>query len=477
MSAMKPGRRSTAQVYGRGALVGIVALGLSGLWVGLSASARADDATFDAIASSNGSQTTLFNQSIPVGLTLEGSGPLTRAQLNTLGDSDALAAFPYPGDVAAGLPGIAGALVGVNTPAYPLVAATAYGDAPKDVNYPGVALHAESSAQQAAAKALAGTDHSGYVSVARVGVQREGGVLAVGETTLNGFTLGDKFSVAVVHSRAEVLADGATGALTRSSKLALGSINVPGLRLEIPCTTPSYIPLPNPVPGAPQAPPVELEPTEIPAPFGCSTMDAPELGFEDGVFTVTLPYAGGPATFPLPTDSVLSALKASGIEVAYQPAQESTTGIVGAGLTFSYVIAEPPANPYYSGPTKVTSLVGQAIASVNLRPVGASQFAPGSGAIAPGEAGLGLDGASVPGIGAPGSLGTGTGLDAAGLDTRLLLPDNAGASAGTSFTRTTESANVNAPVGSVYLALIAAALAAFVGATVIRILGVRYLWS
>ena len=87
--------------------------------------------TFDARATATGVDVTVANPSIPLGLVVQGTAPVARAALDSLGTSEALAAGPYPGDLAASLPGTVKTTSGVPLPDYPLVAHTSSGDDPK----------------------------------------------------------------------------------------------------------------------------------------------------------------------------------------------------------------------------------------------------------------------------------------------------------------------------------------------------------
>src|SRR6266487_2436162 len=77
--------------------------------------------TFDARAAATGVDVTVSNPSIPLGLVVQ------RTALDSLGTSEALAAGPYPGDLATSLPGTVKTTSGVPLPDYPLVAHTSSG--------------------------------------------------------------------------------------------------------------------------------------------------------------------------------------------------------------------------------------------------------------------------------------------------------------------------------------------------------------
>ena len=78
------------------------------------------------------------NQSIPLGVAPQIQGPTAQAKQTSLHQSDAYAAFPYPGEEVAGFPGRHSAgRVGIPAPAYPFVVTTAYGDDVRRVELPG----------------------------------------------------------------------------------------------------------------------------------------------------------------------------------------------------------------------------------------------------------------------------------------------------------------------------------------------------
>ena len=130
-------RRRAVQLMVVGAVSAAAVVGFGPLSAG---PAGADTGpTFDATATAYGVDPTIANASLPLGLTIEGAGPVATAHLDSIGDSDALGSFPYPGETVAGLPGTAGALFGIPTPEYPLFVTSQAGDKPKTGGAPGIA--------------------------------------------------------------------------------------------------------------------------------------------------------------------------------------------------------------------------------------------------------------------------------------------------------------------------------------------------
>ena len=332
------------------------------------------DETFTATALAYGIDATLDNPSIPLGLTVEGVGPTAQAELDSLQQSTAFASFPYPGQTVAGLPGIAGALIGFPTPAYPLFVSSGYGQHPADANVPGVALHSAVTLMTSTGKATVGSDASGFTSTATSTEDGDGTVTATADTVYDGLQLAGELRLSALHSHVVAVRD-PDGTLHTSSSTSIGQISVPGLSITLPMKTPGSLPLLNPIPGLPQPPPVNL-PT-LPLPSGGQTIASPDIGFEDGAFTITLPLPNGTkATFGLPADTALAALKAVGIDASYQAAHPRSNGIDAGQLTLSTTIPAPPSNPLASGATPVTYTLGRASATVDLHAVASSVGAP-----------------------------------------------------------------------------------------------------
>jgi hypothetical protein len=332
--------------------------------------AAASDVTFDAFADAYGVDITFTNESVPLGIVPQGAGPVGHARLSSLGDSDAYASFPYPGDTVTGLPGTAGGLLGFPTPQYPMYVATQAGDDPKSQDVPGIALEAESGSSLARGRGVVGTDGYGSSAIATVDRLADESVRSDAQT-LAGATVLNYFQVTGVRSGATVVGDSSTGEITRTSHLSITRISVPGLSIPVPATTPAVAPAP--MPGFEQFPPPSFPP--MPIPMGGTTLNEPELGFVDGTFVVTLPADGpsGPSsTYALPTGPVLKAFKAHGITMTFQGAQDFATGVIAPTVAFSYTTEAPPF---------ATSVVfGRSIAAVDIISPGVESLDGGIGA-------------------------------------------------------------------------------------------------
>ena len=465
------------------------------LLVVASPTARADGPDFDAHANVDGVLITATNPSLPLGLVVTAAGPTATAHLDSLGDSEAMAAFPYPGEQVVALPGEESGIYGVPLPSYPLIAATAYGDKPKDISYGLATLHAESATGLATGKAVTGLSNSGGTGTARVESDAYGGVTATADSTFNALDLGGLLTLTGVQSHAETTVD-AGGNRANVTSLSIGGISAPGLSIVIPKTTPTNGTLPNPIPGLPQLPATKLP--GIPLPFGGQTIPAPHIGFDNGAFTIQLPIPGQPATtFAVPAQAVSDAFAGIGVTLGYEPAATTATGATSPSLTFHYDVPSPPANQYFSGSTPVTETVGHAETSVTLHPAagslggltgGVGATGATSGTVAAGDtpppaAATGTsNGASVPaalGGGAfdsgslPSGISEGTASEAA-------APALADAPAGQSGAPSTALAAVRGPIGDIsnlYLLTVGATVLVLVVAGVLRTLGVRFRWD
>ncbi len=447
------------------------------LTVGTAGTARADLAqpAFDAYAQGVAINATMRNQSFPLGLVIEGVGPEASSRLNSSGQSDAEASFPYLGPVVPGLPGVAAGLYGIPSPGYPLQAATGAGDQPADVSYPGITLHAESGQASNIGSASVISPSGGGTADSRIDVLASGDVQALADTAVEGVVLGGSLRLSGVRSNAVVLADALTGKLTRTASLSIARIHIPGLAIAVPKTSPGSAPIPVPIPGAPQLPDTAFPP--IPLPFGGQTLPAPDIGFKDGFFSMTLPGFGA-NQYAVPAPAVLEAFAAAGYAVTYQPARQTDTGIEGATFSLGYEAPGFPDNPYFSGPVPITYTIGKVTASVTLNPV---TYDAGAG-----PSGSATDLAAGPGAGA-GSEGAIPRLDAAFNAGPGLVPHTAsaagapaGSGVGGDLTATSfvpAAATVSTNLTGLYGVFAAVALAALLSMTALSVVGVRSTWK
>jgi hypothetical protein len=358
--------------------------------------------TFDARAAATGVDVTVANPSIPLGLVVQGTAPVARAALDSLGTSEALAAGPYPGDLAASLPGTVKTTSGVPLPDYPLVAHTSSGDDPKEVVAPGVSLRAESHPSRSASRATVGSDSTGSTSTADAERNDAGGVQATAIARSDALRVLDRLTLSGVVAEASTSVDEA-GTRTSRSSLRIDAIDAAGLVVSVPATTPKgglpdMPPLVSGQPALPKPPP--SEPTPLPG--GGTTVTGPVLRFADGDFTVVSGTGDKPTAVPVPAAAVADGVRKLGIEMTYQAPQPTATGVVAPVLSFRTTLPAVPDNPTaLQGSTTVTVDIGRVTTAV-------------TGRAAP-DAGIGVD--PIAGLPAP---------SGAAADSAALLPVPAG---------------------------------------------------
>ncbi|MBA3741632.1 hypothetical protein [Sporichthya sp.] len=470
---MKPWMAARQQVAaGRAATTtaatGLVLVAVGSIVLGSAPAARAD-APYDGLARAVGIDATLTNPSIPAGLIIEGIGPQASAHQSSVGIGDANAAFPYFGDVIPGVPGVLGGIFGLPVPPYPLIASSGKGGPPANTSYPGVQLHAESNAGNTIASAVAGQEASGLTSLARVDRLDDGSVRALADTAGNALKLGGALTLSQYRSHAEAMADAGTGKLVRTASLSIGRISVPGLSFTIPESTPGTVPLPVPIPGVPNVPPATFPP--VPLPMAGQTLAEPDIGLVDGYFVLTLPAEGADQKYVLDAPAVLDAFKAAGVTMAFQASQLTESGIVAPAFQFTTTLPSPPPNIYYSGETPVTFSSGLTVAQVDLRLVpsagaltadGLSSDAPALGLPSTGVDSIGIGGGLPPAAGAVPGLGSVAG-NSTPVSSGLIPAGNA--------------VSLDFDAAGIYLALVATGLLAFLAATALRVMGVRFRWG
>lgn len=417
--------------------------------------------SFEATASAYGFDYLMQNSSIAAGVSPQFSGPVAQAALTSLPSGTSFASFPYPGEVAVGVPGlIPGVVSGVpQTPAYPFIVTSGLGQGRQEINQPGISLRAQTENADAAAHAVFGTDGSGSVSDATVR-SIDDRVAATAEAKHAGLSLGDQGEIATVRSFAEAIRN-ADGTLSRESHLEITGLRIPALQFTVPPTTPA----PAPVPNAPEFP-------TFPAPFAGQTFEAPTLGFYDGQFTMAFPGSGS-QQYAVPNDAVTQAFKQAGYDVVFTQPQQTPTGIVGATFTLHWVAPAPPDNPLYTGPTDFSLVFGRANASVggdaNAGSALPAGVVPGIGSTGAPTTGGTLPGVDSAGLGVlPGPAGTGSSLPATttAVPTQGLLPTG---------DRITTAANPldNDMLSNLYWVMVAAGFVAFLSTPTLRLLGAR----
>jgi hypothetical protein len=416
--------------------------------------------SFDGVAAGTVFDLRVKNESIPLLPEIQGAGPVSQARLTSLGQSEGFSAFPYPGEVVVGLPGLVTALTGAPLPQYPLIAKTVAPDPPASVNFPGINLSSESDGLRATSNAVIGQGSTGASTSAQVRSNADGTVTATSSAKVAAFELGGIAKISGFESTASATLE-ADGKVKAETHLSVGRISVPGLSLTIPAATPSAIPVPIPIPGIPGIPPIALPP--IPLPLGGTTIDAPDIGIVDGQFVIRLPLLGG-SQFAIPADAVFKAFATSGFNMSFSKPVVTDTGAVGSTLLINTTLPSLPANQFYNGPTDVEIAIGRVSASVQGSVLaGADVGGSATVDIPSGGVGAGFDG---------GGIDTGAGLGDLG---SVGLPTSTGG--GSQVALPTQPAGATRePLGDIfdiYLVLLGIGIAGTLSGQVVRFVGVR----
>ena len=217
---------------------------------------------------------------------IDGGGPTAQAAIDSLGGSSALAAQPYPGELAIIGPGLGASLIGApQPPAYPFVAASRHPSTPEQSvePNPGYSLVARSTESASEASARSGSaDEAAKTLLTQATATVEAGpeqIVAEASNRVEALTVGP-LSIASAVSSARVVGK-PTGEPERQSSLVVDGIAIAG-----------------------QA-----------------------VGFTDAGFVTP-----GGAT-PLPSsDPLLQALASAGVTMSYLAPETTPTGVVAPGL-------------------------------------------------------------------------------------------------------------------------------------------------
>jgi hypothetical protein len=277
--------------------------------------AGAESLRYQASAAADGAR---LSVTIPgatvVDQVIDGGGPTAQAAVSSLGGSSALAAQPYPGELAIIGPGLGASLIGApQPPAYPFVAASRYPSAPEqsvepNPGYSLVARSTESTSEASARSGAANEASKVLLTQATATVKADPDqVVAEASNQVEALTVGP-LSIASAASSARVVGK-PNGDPERQSSLAVNGITITG-----------------------QA-----------------------VGFTDAGFVTP-----GGAT-PLPSsDPLLKALSSAGVAVSYLKSETTPTGVVAPGLQIVTTQAVPGV-----GRTATISLtLGRASANV-----------------------------------------------------------------------------------------------------------------
>lgn len=419
---------------------------------------EAAPASYEALASAEGVRVSFGAPGFAaVDTFIDGGGPISQSVIDGLGNSQAFAALPYPGDLAISGPGLVAGLTGLpSPPAYPFYVSSSHPTVPESkLAQPGYELAATSSASESKAATMTGG-----------GAGSGDGASKIGSTVTNAVTSRDAASGMVT-----AVATGTADIINIGGVFRIGQVDSLAKVTRGPGTEPTR---------------------EASFVINGMTIAGQTVGFSDKGFTF-----GGTNTPIPPGNPLLEALKQAKISVEYLARIDNPDGVVSPGL----VIRQEQATP--GGPTMVFRYVfGQMAASAtvsgsptsigdSLSPVG--EFPSDTQVISPpvdtpAPAATTTEPVALPAVTDDSS----TGYDSSGsVDTGLSTtteptPEVAAPATEPAPARSTV-AQEGAPISrapmtlvdtsSIYLILVAGAAVALLGGTVLRLVGVKLKWT
>jgi hypothetical protein len=393
-----------------------------GLWLLVlavpSARAQSELGSFDAVAGADGVRVSGLVPGAPLSpQVVDKATPVAQALVNGLGESRAFAFAPYPGDNALSLPGTLFPLVGLPAPpSYPLMAASESPTQPEStISQPGLTLAAKSDELASTAKATVGGD---------------AGANAVGRAMTSAGAKADRETGEVVAEAASTVESA-----TFEGVLRIGATHATAKVVQPP-----------------------TGPAKLEASFSAEgvTIAGTTVGVTDKGFVLP----GSTAAVP-DTSGLSPVLDQAGISMVFLEPVVGEYSVVSGGLVVTVPVALPDRDPVLT-----TYTFGRASASAQgvvagVVPIDDSTDVPptpdGSGSV--------LGSGSSPGAVASPSLPGPTGEGGS------VVPPSAAAPAAA------QRAVPMASAVSFYLVLVAAAVVAATGAVLVRLFGVRLLWT
>ncbi len=417
-----PLRSEVVVVVRRGWWVLVVLVVSFGLVVGVAGFARAE-VTFTAQSSARGVEVVVSGRSIPLSTTTVGGGPTAQTRLDSIDTSHAFAASPDLGDGVNEIGptgcGIARLPIPPSTCADPFLAVTDRGQAPITAGAPGNTVHAESGEARAFASAVAGVGPGpSSASTSTSSVAPDGTVTTAAEATGDAIAVPGGLTLRGYHALAKAVR-GPDGKLTRTGDLTFSGVDIGGQG----------------------------------------------FAFSNGNFTL----AG--TSIPTPAGAVLGQLAQAGIAMTYEQQVDNPNGLVSPGVSVAFQV---PGVAGQTAPTDMRYTFGAAVAEVSLStfagyssnvPAGPPVALPPNTTAPASTNTLGGE-TSQPSSGAPLAVGPAPLL----AGTAPVTPVQQRTLVGLRQPRTEDSANI-------YLALVVAAVLVLGAAQVIRVLGVRMIWS
>ena len=412
-------------------------------------------ASYEGVASAEGVRISFGAPGfVAVETFIDGGGPIAQSVIDGLGNSQAFASFPYPGDLAVSGPGLVAGLTGLpSPPPYPFYVASSHPTVPQSkLTQPGYELAAKSLESESEASVMTGGAPGGSASASSIG------------STV---------------TRAATSRDARTGVVTAEASGMADIVNIGGvLRIG------QVVSLAK-VTRNPGTEPIR----EASFVINGMTIAGQTVGFSDQGFTF------GGATTPIPQDNpLLEALKQARITVRYLARADNPDGVVSPGL----VITQEQATP--GGPTMVTRYVFGQMAASAMVSGGSTSIGQSLPLVSEASADVqvntppveptvpsGTDQAASPAV-TDDSSGSGDRSEAtdSGLWTTTdpTIPGAAvtepAATAAEPFVQeaapTSRAPMSVVDTASIYLILVAAAAVALAGGTVLRLVGVKLKW-
>jgi hypothetical protein len=414
----------------------LLALGVTGVATAVAGArtTRAADVptptSYDASAAADGVRIGVFINGFPlVNQVVDVGMPSAQAVLNALGKSQAFAAMPYPGDAVLTLPGTLFPLVGAPPPpSYPLIASSDATTSPQaSVNQVGLSMSAKSDEHSSTAKVMAGGG---------------GGVSST-------------------EADATSKLDPGTGELTATSESTTEVVTVQGvLRLGRVDATAQVTQAPN---------------SNVKTASSFSAEGVTIAGVSTAVSDKGIVLPG--RTTPVPDTTGLSpVLDAAGVSMKVVPVDQQPNSIVSAGLVVSVKETGPTGNAI------VTYTLGRASASA----AASFETVPSESAAGPTVAGstagtesTGAGGQAVTGdTGGPGALATTSPSLSTGVAATPRPRTTTGRTTpGLKAVALAGAASSTTSAASFYLVLVVGAAVAASGLVLVRLFGVKLLWT
>ncbi|HVW32628.1 MAG TPA: hypothetical protein VHL53_08830 [Acidimicrobiia bacterium] len=412
--------------------------------------------SYEAVASAEGVRISFGAPGfVAVDTFVDGGGPVSQSVIDGLGNSRAFASLPYPGDLAISGPGLLAGLTGLpSPPPYPFYVSSSHPTAPEGkMAAPGYSLNAKSAEASSEGQTMTGQASGGQ------------GGSAVGSTVTDALTKRDPNT-----GQVSAVATGTADVINIGGVLRIGQVAALAKVTRTPGADPTR---------------------EASFAINGMTIAGQTVGFSDKGFTF------GGTNVPLPKDNpLLAALAQAKITVQYVNRVDNPDGVVSPGLVitqqqatpggptmvFRYVFGQMSASATVSGSS---TSIGADLPALDTGPAPTQEISPppaapdttttDTGAALPaGSAdtgGYGSDGGAAIDYGTPSSPAT------------TPVSDAPVATAPSSTNLVQEAAPISrtpmtlVDTASVYLILVAGAAVAFVGGTVLRLLGVKLKWT